>query len=91
MIAETPAPTCTTSATPLRRKQMARARAASRLRSKASLTGVLFFDFNHGQTGVAPNAIELHPLLSFRCMTPPAFSQAGPAIGGPTGSFSRLG
>jgi len=27
------------------------------------LTGVGFFDFQHGQTGVAPNAIELHPLL----------------------------
>lgn len=25
--------------------------------------GVGFFDFNHGQTGVAPNAIELHPVL----------------------------
>jgi hypothetical protein len=24
-----------------------------------------FFDFNHGQTGVAPNAIELHPVLGF--------------------------
>jgi hypothetical protein len=28
--------------------------------------GVAFFDFKHGQTGVAPNAIELHPLLAFR-------------------------
>jgi hypothetical protein len=25
--------------------------------------GVAFFDFIHGQTGVAPNGIELHPLL----------------------------
>jgi hypothetical protein len=30
-----------------------------------TLTGVGFFDFKHGQTGVAPNAIELHPVLSF--------------------------
>lgn len=32
------------------------------------VTGVGFFDFEHGQTGVAPNAIELHPVLdiSFR-------------------------
>ena len=30
----------------------------------ATLTGVGFFDFKHGQRGVAPNAIELHPLLS---------------------------
>jgi hypothetical protein len=27
-----------------------------------------FFDYNHGQTGVAPNAIELHPILAFRCL-----------------------
>jgi len=27
------------------------------------VTGVGFFDFLHGQTGVAPNGIELHPLL----------------------------
>jgi hypothetical protein len=27
------------------------------------VTGVAFFDFNHGQTGVAKNAIELHPVL----------------------------
>ena len=30
------------------------------------VTGVGFFDFLHGQTGVAPNAIELHPVLSIR-------------------------
>jgi len=28
------------------------------------ITGVGFFDFLHGQTGVAPNGIELHPMLS---------------------------
>jgi Bacterial Ig-like domain (group 3)/Lamin Tail Domain/Divergent InlB B-repeat domain len=28
------------------------------------VTGVGFFDFIHGQTGVAPNGIELHPVLS---------------------------
>ena len=27
------------------------------------ITGVAFFDFLHGQTGVAPNGIELHPVL----------------------------
>lgn len=30
-----------------------------------TVTGVGFWDFNHGQTGVAPNAIELHPILFF--------------------------
>jgi hypothetical protein len=28
-----------------------------------TLRGVGFFDYPHGQTGVAPNAIELHPVL----------------------------
>jgi hypothetical protein len=28
-----------------------------------TVTGVGFFDTPHGQTGVAPNAIELHPVL----------------------------
>ncbi|HEY8777541.1 MAG TPA: hypothetical protein VIM33_13835 [Gaiellaceae bacterium] len=26
-------------------------------------------DFKHGQTGVAPNAIELHPILGFACLS----------------------
>ena len=30
---------------------------------------VAFFDFKHGQTGVAPNAIELHPILGFACLS----------------------
>ena len=29
-------------------------------------TGVGFFDRDHGQTGAAPNNIELHPVLSIR-------------------------
>jgi hypothetical protein len=27
------------------------------------VTGVGFFDYDHGQTGAAPNLIELHPVL----------------------------
>ena len=34
-----------------------------------ALPGVAFFDFDHGQTGVAPNAIELHPILGFTYLT----------------------
>jgi hypothetical protein len=30
------------------------------------ITGVGFFDFLHGQTGVAPNGIELHPILDIK-------------------------
>lgn len=31
-----------------------------------SITGVGFFDFLHGQTGVAPNGFELHPVLDWK-------------------------
>jgi hypothetical protein len=68
MIAESPLPGCTSGATRLRRRQMAQARRAVRLCQRATVTGVAFFDFQHGQTGVAPNAIELHPVLAFRCL-----------------------
>jgi hypothetical protein len=41
------------------------------LKGRVTITGVGFWDEDHGQTGVAPNAIELHPVLSFkgRCRT----------------------
>jgi hypothetical protein len=32
--------------------------------ASATITGVGFFDSNHGQTGVAPTAIEIHPIFS---------------------------
>jgi len=67
MTADAPLPACAPGATAYRRKQMAKARAAVRRCSKGVVTGVAFFDFKHGQTGVAPNAIELHPVLAFRC------------------------
>ena len=71
MIAESPSVVCTKRATLIRRRQMARARAAIHVCAKASITGVAFFDFKHGQTGVAPNAIELHPILAFACGSQP--------------------
>ena len=71
MIAESPdAPACTATASPMRRRQMASARAEVRLCAKARVVGVAFWDFKHGQTGVAPNAIELHPILGFTCLVP---------------------
>jgi hypothetical protein len=36
------------------------------LTGTATVTGVGFFDSVHGQPGVAPNGIELHPVLGFR-------------------------
>ena len=68
MIAEAPLPACAVGATPMRKRQMGLARSKVRVCAKAVLTGVAFFDFPHGQTGVARNAIELHPLLGFRCL-----------------------
>ncbi len=35
------------------------------LKGKVRISGVGFWDEIHGQTGVAPNGIELHPVLSF--------------------------
>jgi hypothetical protein len=38
------------------------------------VTGVGFFDRNHGQVGAAPNLIELHPVLAIQrisATTPP--------------------
>ena len=68
MIAETPAAYCDHGATLHYRRLMAQARRASRTCARARVTGVAFFDFDHGQDGVAPNAIELHPILHFRCL-----------------------
>ncbi len=46
------------------------------------ITGIGFFDFIHGQTGVAPNGIELHPVLSitFGQPTAPSISEESPTI-----------
>jgi hypothetical protein len=68
MISEAPMRFCSV-ATPARRAQMATARSHVQICARARVTGVAFFDFYHGQTGVAPNAIELHPILAFRCLT----------------------
>lgn len=55
-----------------------------------TLTGVGFFDFLHGQTGVAPNGIELHPVLSVvvagaSTATPTATATSSFPIGARTG------
>jgi hypothetical protein len=68
MIAESPSSACMRGATAYRRRQMREAREKLRLCSHARVVGVAFFDFKHGQTGLAPNAIELHPMLDFACL-----------------------
>ncbi len=52
----------------------------TRITGTITLAGVGFFDFKHGQTGVAPNAIELHPVLSVASGTsaPPPDTSAPP-------------
>jgi hypothetical protein len=68
MIAETPSALCTAGATSVRLKQMVGARRVARVCARARVVGVAFFDYKHGQTGVAPNGIELHPVLGFDCL-----------------------
>jgi hypothetical protein len=82
MIVEIPNAGCTRTAGPTSRRRMAAARAAllracgapstssfATLTGTATITGVAFYDMLHGQRGVAPNGIELHPLLSFKART----------------------
>jgi hypothetical protein len=69
MIAEAASGLCTSGATAARRKQMLAARKAVRECTRARVVGVGFFDYRHGQTGVAPNGIELHPVLGFACLS----------------------
>ena len=69
MIAEAPSAACNPGATPYRRNQMKTARAAVKVCAKAEVIGVAFFDFFHHQTGVAPNEVELHPILKFNCLS----------------------
>jgi hypothetical protein len=83
MIIEFPAFTCTTGAKPsLARTLMKKARKALAdacggeptgtvvtLRGRATIDGVGFFDRVHRQGGVAPNGIELHPVLDFQSIS----------------------
>jgi hypothetical protein len=76
MIAEVPAPQCVGNNSVflhqlryVRKTFTARFHPTSswqRGRWPVTVTGVGFFDFRHGQSGVAPNAIELHPVLAIR-------------------------
>ncbi len=73
LIGEIPDPTCVGSSSPLLSSiQKARSEFDARYivtnsfqtaNVPVTVTGVGFFDFLHGQTGVAPNGIELHAVL----------------------------
>jgi hypothetical protein len=73
IIAEIPAPNCVGPTSPFA-EEIAHARKVfdEKLQANATfqnvsipvrVTGVGFFDFHHGHNGVAPNAVELHPVL----------------------------
>jgi hypothetical protein len=79
MIAEFPAASCLAESTAAPQMEAARADMISALGDPptgsyrflnpapcVTLTGVAFFDRIHGQRGVAPNGIELHPVLAFQ-------------------------
>jgi len=50
------------------------------------LTGVGFFDFMHGQTGIAPNGIEIHPVLGLQ-VNPTACQPRGGGTSPPAAAF----
>ncbi len=76
MVAEIPDPTMTPKASPFhaliaqaRQDFYARFTPQTHFTRKVAhvqITGVGFFDFIHGQSGVAPNGIELHPVLDIK-------------------------
>ena len=80
LIAEIPVPSCVGTSSPFRDYiSNARAQFDARFTVTSSwhytntpviVTGVGFFDYNHNQTGHAPNFIELHPVLDIQFPQP---------------------
>jgi hypothetical protein len=74
MIIEIPSPNCVGSGSPFgsgianaRRQFDAKFTATTSFKTTSTavtVTGIGFWDFLHGQTGVAPNGIEVHPVLN---------------------------
>jgi len=100
MITEVPDPACSAGSLFLASIQNARSQFDARYTATTSfkftsipvrVRGIGFFDFLHGQTGVAPNGIELHPVLDILFNPPPpvpvvasVVPNTGPAAGGTT-------
>ena len=93
MIAEIPSPNCVSSGSPF---AVAITNARSEFDAHLKPTtdfktanvpvlvkGVGFFDFLHGQTGVAPNGIELHPVLDIIFNPAPTITSVNTAGGFP--------
>jgi hypothetical protein len=76
IVAEIPSPSCVGSISPVKRaSRIARQRmdghyavttAFKTADRRVVVKGVGFFDFQHGQTGMAPNGLELHPVTGLR-------------------------
>jgi len=91
MIAEIPLPACVGAGSPFLPEIIeARSTFNSRLTATTSLKtanipvqikGVGFFDSVHGQTGVAPNGIELHPVLDINFDPAPVVTSVNTAGG----------
>ena len=95
MVTEIPSPACDGAASPFDTAITAvRAKFDGRFTADPNFTsvkvpvqmkGVGFFDFIHGQTGVAPNGVELHPVLDILFTTPSttvATTSLNPAVFG---------
>ncbi|HET9118609.1 MAG TPA: hypothetical protein VFN75_11150 [Pseudonocardiaceae bacterium] len=107
MIAEIPDPACVGSTSPLA-SSISKARGEFDAKYSATtsfktvnvpvtVTGAGFFDFLHGQTGVAPNGIELHAVLDIQfgtsstggvTVTDPGVARSDPGIAVPSGIVS---
>jgi hypothetical protein len=98
MITEIPDPACASGSLFLASIQSARGEFDAKFTATGSfkatsvpvrVRGIGFFDFLHGQTGVAPNGIELHPVLDIQFSPPPMVPtvdslspNSGPSAGG---------
>src|SRR5450759_2647926 len=93
MIAEVPSPYCVGSSSPFA-AGITNARSEFDAQFKSStdfktagipvkVTGVGFFDFLHGQNGIAPNGIELHPVLDMVFNPTPTITSVNTAGGFP--------
>ncbi|HEU4950312.1 MAG TPA: PKD domain-containing protein [Holophagaceae bacterium] len=97
MIAEIPAPACVGASSPFA-SGISNARSEftavytpttsfQTVSVPVKVTGVGMFDFLHGQTGVAPNGIELHPVIDIQ-FNPTASNTVSATITSPSGNLT---
>ena len=75
LVTEIPHPVCTQDTLLARRFNDARAALRQVPRDGiVEIVGIGFFDTHHGQRGMAPNGIEIHPVLYLRPILPPGIA-----------------